>query len=94
MFMSLAGVSGATKTVLLPATWLMKDATGTPQVVGSWCLWSSKPTAVQAVVFARAYENGLSQTDRAEMVGTAWCQIGRTLQLGNVEVVLCSGVRP
>jgi DNA-directed RNA polymerase specialized sigma24 family protein len=42
----------------------------------------------EAVAFVRSYGHGLSQADRAEVVGTAWRQISRTLQIGNAEMVL------
>jgi DNA-directed RNA polymerase specialized sigma24 family protein len=42
----------------------------------------------EAVAFVRAYGHGLSQEDRAEVVGTTWRQISRTLQIGNAEMVL------
>jgi len=46
----------------------------------------------EAVAFVRAYGVGLPQANRAEVIGTTWRQISRTLQLGNAEMVLSAVV--
>ena len=42
----------------------------------------------EAVAFVRGYGHGLPQALRAEVIGTTWRRISRTLQVGNAEMVL------
>ena len=42
----------------------------------------------EAVAFVRGYGHGLPHALRAEVIGTTWRHISRTLQVGNAEMVL------
>ena len=44
----------------------------------------------EAEEFIRSYGHGLSLADRARVIGTAWRQVSRTLQVGNAEMVISS----
>ena len=44
----------------------------------------------EAVAFVRSYGTGLPEAERAEVIGTTWRRISRTLQVGNAEMVLSS----
>ena len=42
----------------------------------------------EAAAFIRSYGHGLSDDDRAAVVGRFWRQLSRRLQIGNAEMVL------
>ena len=42
----------------------------------------------ELVTLVKSYGKGLSLSDRSEVIGGMWCDISRTLQLGNAEMVL------